>query len=302
MSERRGYLGGTDAAAVLGVHHSITPLELWLRKTGRKGESDDASPALQRIWKRGHILEPFIRDMAVEKLREQGHAVKVLATNQRYHLTPFIRAEIDFELELDGRLINADCKSVTSFRRDQWGEEGSDEVPLHYAAQFMHGLACTDRDTCLVAALLGLDDVALYWVHRDRETISAMIEREQDFWLNHVQADIPPDPVKFSDVRQMFPVDNGLTGEVGADVASQVDELRDLRRRVKQLKSRDEELSFALARMMGPYARITHKGAQLATWQSENRTEFDLQAFRAAHPGMAELFTTRGRARVFRLK
>ena len=97
--DRRTFLGGTDAPAVLGVSEWMTPLDLWRLKTGRV----KPEPNLERDQrlKRGKRLEPFICEMVVDKLRDQGHEVKVLARNERYTHPkyPFLKCEIDLELE-----------------------------------------------------------------------------------------------------------------------------------------------------------------------------------------------------------
>jgi hypothetical protein len=76
---------------------------------------------------------------------------------------------------------------VTGFARKKWGEVDTEDVPIEYAAQFMHGLMVTGRRMCLVAALRSFDDVDLYWTLRDDETIAGMREKLVDFWLDHVQ-------------------------------------------------------------------------------------------------------------------
>jgi predicted phage-related endonuclease len=51
--DRSRFLGGSDAAAVMGLSPWTTPLELWMLKTGRKArEEPDAQR--QKIYDRGH--------------------------------------------------------------------------------------------------------------------------------------------------------------------------------------------------------------------------------------------------------
>ncbi len=202
---RRLFLGGSDAPKVLGVSDWGTPLDLWSEKTGRKVVEIDE--ARQKRFARGHKLEPFIREMTIEKLRELGHDVKLVGKNRR-HTDPslrFLRAEIDFELELDGVLTNVDAKSVGGTARAKWGTEGTDEIPIDYLAQFMHGLGVTGRQTCIAAALRSFDDVELFYVQRDEETIEAMRSKMSTFWREHVKKEVPPDPITFADVRELFP-------------------------------------------------------------------------------------------------
>ena len=192
--DRNKYLGGSDVAAVMGLSPWATPLELWRQKTGREPRQEPTA-AKQRIFNRGKKLEPYVVEMVVDKLVEQGHEVELLCVNNRYRDRehPFMAAEIDFELLLDGEHVNGDVKTVHGFAKKKWGVEDSEDVPIEYAAQFMHGLGVTGRERCLVAALIGLDDVAIYWVNRDEETLQAMRAKAVMFWNDHVLADVPPD-------------------------------------------------------------------------------------------------------------
>ena len=82
--DRRTFLGGTDAPAVLGVSPWMTAVDLWRLKTGRVKPEPD--PERDRRLERGKRLEPFICEMVVDKLRDQGHEVKVLARNEAQRL------------------------------------------------------------------------------------------------------------------------------------------------------------------------------------------------------------------------
>lgn len=298
-NDRRCFLGGSDASAVIGLSPWATPLELWQQKTGRSEKRDD-DPAAQRRYSRGHKLEPFIRDMVIDKLRDMGLQVELIASNARYadEQYPFFSCEIDFELLLtgevligdeivmfDGEHVNADAKSVSGFARKKWGDENTEDVPIEYAAQFMFGLGITGRRYCLVAALRSFDDVDLYWTLRDDETIAAMREKCADFWVNHVQADIPPDPFKFSDIVALFPLDNGHGIDATDEVAQAVAQLRSVNDQIKQLEEQQEALKFLVCNFISPHAELRMSGRPIATWKAQQRTSIDKSKL-----GKAEIF------------
>lgn len=301
--DRQKFIGGSDAAAVMGLSPYATPVELWLEKTGQR-EREQPDPVRQRILDRGKKLEPFVLDMVLDKLRERGHQIELIQRNQRYidpeH--PFLAAEIDFELLLDGEHINGDCKTVIGFARKKWGDEDTDEVPIEYAAQFMHGLMVTNRRRCLVAALIGLDDVAIYWVDRDEETIAGMRAKEVEFWQRCVIGGERPDVFTFSDVKALFPRDNGQAIEATDEIAEKVRELAELKAKHKALEESIDALQLDIAEFISPNAILTHAGKEIATWKGQPQTTFMQKEFRAAHPELAEQFTRRGTVRVLRLK
>lgn len=287
--DRSRFLGGSDAAAVMGLSPWSTPFELWQEKTGR-ARKDPEDPMRKRVLARGQKLEPFIRDMTIDALRDRGLAVELLKCNERYAdpQHPFLSCEIDFELKLtgsveiggsivqfDGEHINADAKSVSGFARKKWGDVDTEDVPIEYAAQFMHGLMVTGRRFCLVAALRSFDDVDIYWTVRDDETIAGMRPKLVSFWIDHVLADVPPDPVTFDDIKALFPLDNGLAVEATEDIADKVAQLRQVRGSLREFTEAEEALKFDIAEYISPHTRLTYRGADLMTWKGQGDTRLD---------------------------
>ena len=315
--DRSRFLGGSDAAAVMGLSPWATPVELWQQKTGRapKPEPDAAQ---RRRMERGHRLEPFIRDMVLSKLRdEHGMDVELVTYNERYadpeH--PFLSCEIDFELLLTGTLligdtevvfdrehINGDAKSVSGFARKKWGPIDTEDVPIEYAAQFMHGLMVTGRRYCLVAALRSFDDVDIYWTERDDETISSKRPRLVRFWVEHVLADVAPDPLDFSDIKALFPLDNGLSVEATPEIAEAVVKLQAVKRTIKAAEEHEAALTFAVAEFISPNSRLTFGGRDIATWKAQQQRRLDQKALQEQAPEIAAKFTTSSTMRVLRLK
>lgn len=294
--DRSTFLGGSDAAAVMGLSPWATPVELWQQKTGRVRKAEPDRAQLKR-YERGHKLEPFIRDMAVEKLREQGLEVELVACNARY-VDPehgFLSCEVDFELRLtgsieiggrefvlDGEHVNADAKSVTGFARKKWGEEDTEDVPIEYAAQFMFGLMLTGRRLCLVAALRSFDDVDLFWTVRDDETIAGMRPKLVSFWIDHVLADVPPDPMVFDDIKALFPTDDGQAVDASQEIADKVERLRTVKADIKALEDIEEALKFDIAEWISPHALLNFRGKEIASWKGQNDTRLDEKLLAAA--------------------
>lgn len=302
-TDRSQFLGGSDAAAVMGLSPWATPVELWGQKTGRTPkEVPDA--ARQKMFDRGHKLEPFIRDMVIDKLKARGHQVELIATNERYtdpeH--PFLACEIDFELLLDGEHINCDAKSVSGFARKKWGDEDTEDVPIEYAAQFMFGLMVTGRGKCLVAALRSFDDVDIYWTLRDEETIQAMRPKLVSFWVDHVMTGEPPDPMVFSDIKYLFPKDNGQAVEATEEVAGQVRALQTIKKQIKALEDKEADLQFQIADFISPNAILKFAGKEIATWKAQDTRRLDQKALQEQAPEIAAKFTTTTSSRVLRLK
>lgn len=316
MPDRTKFLGGSDVAAVMGLSPWATPVELWMQKTGR-APREEITPQRQKMFDRGHKLEPFIRDMVIAKLEEMGLTVKLVAINQRYsdEKHPYLACEIDFELVLTGEIeiggklytldaehINADAKSVSGFARKKWGMEDTEDVPIEYAAQFMHGLGITGRGKCLVAALRSFDDVDIYWTLRDDETIDAMRAKSVEFWENHVLADVAPDPLNFSDIKLMFPSDNGQATEATPEIAEKVLTLRNVKAKIKALEQDEEDLTFAIGEFISPNALLKFAGAEIASWKAQSTSRLDQKLLKEELPEICSKYSKTTTGRVLRLK
>jgi putative phage-type endonuclease len=301
--DRSTFLGGSDAAAVMGLSPWKTPVELWLEKTGQAVQ-EPIDPVRLRILERGKKLEPVVLEMVMDKLRERGHQVDLIARNQRYQDPEhaFMSCEIDFEMVLDGETINGDCKTVHGFARKKWGDEDTEEVPIEYAAQFMHGLMITGRKRCLVAALIGLDDVGIYWVNRDDETIAAMRDKELLFWNQHVLQRVAPDPLMFDDIKLLYPSDNGQAVQATEEIELKVLQLAGVRAKLKVLEEREESLKFDIAEFISPHAILTSHGSEIASWKGQQDTRLDQKALQAEMPDVFEKFKRTKTIRVLRLK
>lgn len=311
--DRSKFLGGSDVAAVMGLSPWATPLELWQLKTRRVSKA--VTPEQQKRFDRGHKIEPFIRDMAVQALRDAGLEVELVAVNEIYTDAEhsFLSCEIDFELVVTGTVqigdreyvfdrehINADAKSVSGFARKKWGETSTEDVPIEYAAQFMQGLAITGRRFCLVAALRSFDDVDIFWTVRDDETITAMRPKLVEFW-QCVLDDVPPDPLNFSDIKLLFPLDNGQEVEATEEIAQKVDQLAAVKARIKDLEDSEAELTFAIGEFISPAAILTYEGRTICTWKGQSTSRFDTKQFREDHPSLSADYTNVSSIRVLRI-
>jgi predicted phage-related endonuclease len=254
--------------------------------------------------------------MTIDKLADLGIEAKLLACNERYSdpKRPYLSAEIDFELELSGEAligdeivkfdcehINVDAKSVSGMARRKWGTEGTDEIPIEYAAQFMHALGVTGRRVCLVAALMSFDDVDLFWQIRDDETIDAMRDREVGFWHYNVLADRAPPPIDFNDIKLMFPQDDAIAIEATPDIAEAVRQYAEVKARIKALETDAEAIQSTIGAFMETRQAITIEGQRVLSWKAQEDRRLDQAALRDAHPNLFNQFMRTKLIRVMRL-
>lgn len=298
--DRTQFLGSSDVASVLNISPWKSQHRLYLEKIG--AVVDEPTPEKKRIFARGKRWEPVVVDMLVDELEDRGHDVLVIGRNLRFSDPehPFMQAEIDLLLQLDGEVVNGEMKTVHPFAAKEWGEPGSDDIPLHYAAQSMHGLMVTgrrwfSRRLCIVAALIGVDDLRIHQIERDDETIAAMRARELEFW-RRVQERDPPDPSTAADIRWLYGKDAGEVMDADDELLTLCRDLQSAKAIEKQAAKSIESLETRLKLAMGNAAILQHEGRTLATWKTnKDSTKTDWKAAYmdlAAHPGHIKQFTT----------
>lgn len=289
--DRTKYLGGSDVAGILGISPWRTPLDIYLDKIEPRKEVD---PSKQRIFIRGQRMEPYVIDLLAE---ETGLEIVGRGNRYRDKEHDFLAAEIDAEAATGE---NIEIKTVSPFKSKEWGDIQTDEIPVHYTAQAMHGLMVTGKQVCVFGVLIGGDDFRIYRVERDDETITAIRQKEVEFW-DRIQRRDPPPPSQVSDINRLFSTDAGGLIEANGNILEAYNELRALRTQAKAMIEAADSLEERIKLFMGGNAFLALNGMQLASWKSQDSRRFDQKAFAAAHPQLFEQFKTVITSRVFRL-
>lgn len=179
LKERMTGIGGSDAAAALGLSPWRQPLELYMEKRGEIPPSDETEPMR---W--GTLLEPVIRQ---EYANRTGREV-IQPPMLRHAKHAFMIVHVD-GITKDDRIFEA----KTARSSEGWGEPGTDAVPMAYTLQLQHSMLVAELHVSDLAVLIGGNDFRLYEIPADRELQEMMVEGEAVFW-NHVQQGKPPEP------------------------------------------------------------------------------------------------------------
>ena len=154
---------------------------------------------------------------------------------------------------------------IPPFAAKEWGEQGTDEIPLHYTAQVLHGLMIKPRKRAIVAALIGADDLRVHFVDRDQDAIDMIRAKEIAFWNRIVNRE-PPDPVTATDIKYLYRKDQGLVMDADDELASLCSELRGHKNTVKALEELIDELVTKIKLKMGDASVLMYQGKKIATW------------------------------------
>ena len=281
LAQRRNGIGASDIAAVLGISPWKTPLQLYMDKRGELPPQEDA-PQLRR----GRMLEPLVLDFYAD---ETGHEV----TRQQECVVgaePWMLATLDGFDAIDNAPVEA--KTVNAFSAQEFGDHGSDEVPLHYSAQVHWQMMLTDASTGYLAALIGSDDFRIFTIKRDHDLESLLIARAAEFW-QRVQAGNPPEPNSEVDVKLLYPRDTGSSIEATPEIADAVAELAALKAQSKDIETKEGLAGMKIKTFMGENATLIGlDGKPLATWKTAKGSQkTDWKAIAEALAAPTEIIT-----------
>lgn len=293
LAQRRTGIGGSDAAAVLGLSKWKTPLSVWLDKTGHDTTTTESEPMR---W--GTLLEPVVRQEYAER---SGNEVRQPDTILRHPQHPFMLANVD-GVTSSGRLVEI----KTARTAEGWGVPGTDEVPEDYLIQVQHYMAVTALPVADIAVLIGGSDFRIYTVPADAELQGMMIDAEARFWSS-VEMNQPPAPVSYADATAMFGRYARKDASVVASPAimAEVSRLRGIRAEISNLEAQEEAAKAAIMAAMGEHDTLTDaSGATLATWRMGAAPKrLDAKALASAHPEIHAAFIREGEtSRRFLLK
>ena len=255
--DRREYLGGSDIGCIFGVSPWKSALDLYEEKIAETYIEPQIEPEREKLFRRGKKLEPWVME-----LLEEERGITIFKRNQRYTdpVCPWMACEIDFEYtDIEG-LCNGDVKTISPFAAGDWGAQGTDEFPLSYCLQFMWGMMITDRPKCLVAALIGADDLRVYEVRRDEELIAEIRRRATEFWQENVQKRIPPAPQTVDDTRKLLSKFGGFAIPADDTVLESLRRLREVKTAEKELKKLKDQYEQEVQRWLLIQAQLVGAG------------------------------------------
>ena len=207
LKERRKGIGGSDAAAVLGLHPYMTNVELWEIKTGRKQKYDvsDETAVLYGTKAEEHIRELVKLDHIDMKVFYSDCSS---ISNIEY---PFIRGSFD------GKILHVPSEEwgvleikTSNIKNSLMLKKWDNKIPQNYYIQVLHYMLVDETFRFgLVKALLKLEyakqnnglfdsvpsEFREYFINRNDEQVQAdlkyLLEKEIEFW-RYVENDKRP--------------------------------------------------------------------------------------------------------------
>ncbi len=270
LEMRKSGIGGSEAAAVLGLSKWSTPLQVYLKKKGLlEVEQNDAM-----YW--GSKKEALIREVYQEKT-----GMTVLVPDMMKH------PKYDFMLaNVDGIANGHRLLEIKTAAFDhEWGESGSTTIPQDYYVQVQHYLAVTQLKIADLVVLIGSSDYRSYEIEPDLEFQEMMIAGESQWWENF-KNDVEPEPTSYDDVIAKYGrLSNEITKIAGDDIKAKIQNLKLIKEQIKAFGLEEELLKIDIMKYLGEADTLVYNNKVIATWKLAKSSElFDKEAFKNAYP------------------
>lgn len=287
LLQRRGYIGGSDAAAALGLSPYKSPLELCRDKWG------EAADLPTRVMERGTVLEDVVAELYRRRTLARTEPGAWCVSTEH----PFMAATPDlFDLSADALV---QIKTASLWTRHKWGEGDRPTVPEHYLIQCQHEMAVTGARLNILAVLFAdesafrgmvhmhkggfrpesiadhvealIEDgmaefIAPIRVERDDEMIGDIVEGERRFWESYVLPHVcPPDASIPQTSPDILDADDRQT-EV-------LEQLADAKRAQREADERYEEAKVKVIAMIGEHSGIVAPGVVKVSYKAGPATD-----------------------------
>jgi putative phage-type endonuclease len=286
-------IGGSDAAAAIGVSRWKSPLQLYLEKAGEIEQPEAGEVA---YW--GNVLESVVADEFAKRTDKKVQRVNRILIHPEYQ---YMIANIDRRVVGENAIL--ECKTTGAWNAKDWEGE---EIPAEYIVQVMHYLAVTGADKAYFAVLIGGTRFAWKELNRDEELIEMMTNAEMGFW-NYVVSQTPP-PLSESRAEltagimdKLYPEATGGMSDLPPTYTGILEQLIDVKSRIKELEVSEDYLASQIKEYMKEAERA-NVGRFTVNWKNVTTKRFDTKLFEKTNPDLYSQYVKESQSRRFTVK
>lgn len=305
LAARRKGVTASEIAILMGLSPWSSPYALYYQKTGHlPGQDDDMAMAI------GRHFEDFVADRFAELHPEfyvHGDGRQLYAHPGRpwQMATPDrLVDEVWFEPDDSPALIREErrplavleCKTDGGF--DGWGDDGTDEIPVHYRCQVLWQMDVLGVITGFVACLfMNRRQLRVYELTMDADAIRdlALMRIEATAFLERLEDGDPPDvdwrPATRDALNHLHPELEDRDVTIGRQLAISY---RAACRRHKETEQRKDEMTNRVLEAIGGGRRAIEACTDLpvASRQVYDQKRISSSLVRERHPAVAAECTT----------
>ena len=291
LRHRKQGIGGSDAGAICGFNPYRTAMQVYYDKTADEIEDID-----NEAMKQGRELEDYIAQRFAKETGKKVRRANAMFYDEKHS---FMIADVDRMIV--GENAGLECKTVSPYMAEY---RKDNQIPLSYQMQCYHYMSVCNADRWYVAALIYGREFKIYTLERDDEIIANLIQLEEDFWNNHVQKRILPNPdgSKLADsvIAEYFKESSGAVIQLQGfdDKLKRREELVVL---MDKMESEKRQIEQELKMYMGD-AEKAENNLFRVSWKAVVSHRLDAKALQEQEPEVYQKFLKQTSSRRFTVK
>ena len=135
-------IGGSDVSVIAGINPYRSVYQLWLEKTGQTEPAERDNEYTHF----GTILEPVVRKEFTARTGLKVRQKHMILQSEEH---PFMLANLDGVINLDGKMCIFEAKTASAYKLDDW----QSDIPPEYMLQVQHYMAVTGAAKTYIAVL-----------------------------------------------------------------------------------------------------------------------------------------------------
>lgn len=246
---RKTGVGGSEAPALLGLHPYLKPIDVWRSKLDPSYSVVETGPMLRGTFYEAPTADWFAY-VHKASLREVGtirHPREEIVICTPDRLATIRGEEIDLSIKVPG-----------DYALEDWGADGSDEVPDYAHLQVQYeliplGVLYGIKRAVIAAPVRG--ELRTYPIEADADIQAGLLDAAKRFWRDHILTGTPPPPDASESYGEWLSARyvNGSAPPVPAspELARVVEDLRHLKAHRKELETQEQALRNRLLATIG---------------------------------------------------
>lgn len=271
---RSHYIGGSDAAAVVGLNAFSSPYALWAEKTGRvPGFAGNLATEV------GTYLEDFVARKFAAVTGKKVRNCNLSFFNSDY---PWAIANIDREIVGEDAGLEIKTTSELNMKKFKGGE-----YPANYYCQCVHYMAMTGKKRWYLAVLIGNREFKWFVIDRDESEISALMGAESDFWKlvkNNTHPAVDGSQTTTAAIKTIYAESNEDTVDLTLESKALAQYIA-IGKQIKELETLQNEAANKIKSFMGDAGCGECDGFRVS-WKSSTRRTFDSKRFAQKNPDL----------------
>lgn len=274
LAHRKMGIGGSDAAAILGLNKYCSPFDVYADKLGLKPEIED-----NEAMRQGRDFEDYVAARFTEATGKKVRRKNAMLQHPEH---PWMLANVDRMVV--GEDCGLECKTTSILNKSNFR---AGEYPDNYYVQCMHYMAVTGLKKWYLAVLILNKGFHVFEINRDEAEIKALIEAEKYFWEEHILKEIPPafdgSEAASECLKAMYP--QAEKGEIRPlfGLEGRLNDYLELSRQAKDLETKIEQIKQEIQGELGTAEEGMANGFKVE-WKNRSRANFDTKLLQKELP------------------